>query len=123
MSSVYTEYFVIDDGCESQIVKDVGAVPPHIDGSILPQAFVVEAIHLSNLPALVISSDKRNSFGVPNLEGQQKQESLHGVVAAIDEVSHEEVIGVGALATHFKELFQVIELPMNISADLIGINE
>ena len=52
------------------------------------------------------------------LQCQQQQECFNRVVASIDEVAHEEVVGVGALAADLEELHQVLELTVNIAADL-----
>lgn len=112
-----TENFVVDNGGEGQVVKDVGAVSPHIDRAILSEALVIESIHLSDLSTLVISSDKSNSLWVSDLEGQEEEECLNGVVASIDEISHEEVICVWALATHFEKLLQIVELTMDITTN------
>lgn len=65
----------------------------------------------------MISSDKSDSLGVSHLEGQQEQERLDRVVASIDEIAHEQVVGVGALASHLEELHQVVELSVNVTAD------
>lgn len=51
-----------------EIVKYVRAVSPHVDRSILAQALVIETIHLSDLPALVIPSDERDPVGIPDLK-------------------------------------------------------
>jgi len=47
----------VDDGCERQVVKDLGAVAPDIDGAVLAQTLIIEAIYLSDLARLVISSN------------------------------------------------------------------
>ena len=66
------EYFVINDGGQWQKIKNFCAVPPNVNRSVFPKAFVVKAVNLRNLSALVISSDKCDSVSVPNLERQQK---------------------------------------------------
>lgn len=118
------EDFVINDGCKSQVVEDVCAVPPDIDGAVLSQALVVETIHLSDLSALVVASNQSDSLRVPHLEGQEEQECLHRVEASVDEVAHEQVVGVGALSAHFEELLEVVELAVYVTTDLtVGKNE
>ena len=66
----------------------------------------------------MISSDESDSLGVAHLESQQEQERLDRVVASIDEITHEQVVGVGALASNLEELHQVVELSVNVTADL-----
>ncbi len=88
-SSVYTEYLIVDNGCKGKVVEDVCAVSPDIDGTILSQTLVIEAINLCNLSALVISPDKGDALRVSHLEGKQEEESLHRVVPSIHEIAHE----------------------------------
>ena len=33
-SSMYTEYFVVDDSCKGKVVEDVRAVSPDVDGTV-----------------------------------------------------------------------------------------
>lgn len=68
---MHTEDFIINDSSESQVVKDICAVPPHIDATILPQALVVESVDLSNLPTLVIPSNQSDSFWVSDFQSKQ----------------------------------------------------
>ena len=83
-----------------QVVKHIAAVSPHIRASIFPMTLVIEAIHRCNLPGLMVPSYQRDSIWVSDLEAEEEHEALEGVEAAIDEVAHEEVIGVGNIATH-----------------------
>ena len=53
---------------------------------------------------------------VPDLDGQEKTDGLHTVVAAVHVVAHEEVVGVGTPPAHPEELQQVVELAVDISA-------
>ena len=43
---MHTEYLVVNDGGQCQIVKHFGAVLPHIDRAVFAQALVVKAVHL-----------------------------------------------------------------------------
>ena len=38
---------VVDQGCERKVVEEVCEVLPHVGVSVLPQALVVEAVHLA----------------------------------------------------------------------------
>jgi len=66
----------------------------------------------------VVSPDEGNAVGVPDLEGHEEQEGLDAVEATVHEVTHEEVVGLGALSSHIEELNQVVELTVNVSANL-----
>ena len=78
--------------------------PPNIDTSVLAQTFVVKAINLSNLSAFVVATDERDPIRVTYLEGEKKEEGLHGVVAPIDKVAEEEVVLVGTFASDLEQL-------------------
>jgi hypothetical protein len=62
--SVHTKNLSIDDGSEDQEVKDVAAGLPHGGVAVLLLAFFVEAIHLGDLPRLVVSADKDNAVRI-----------------------------------------------------------
>lgn len=49
------EDLIIDDGSQWEVIKDLCAIFPDIEASILPQALVVEAIDLCDLPRLVVA--------------------------------------------------------------------
>lgn len=57
----------INEGCEGQIVEYIAAVAPHVSIAILADAFVVEAVYLSNLSALVVSADQGNPVRITDL--------------------------------------------------------
>ena len=71
-----TENTIGYDSCHGQIVKRVREMLPHVGISILSQAFIVETIHLRNLPTLMVSSKDCNSISVPNLQSYQKSDSF-----------------------------------------------
>lgn len=52
------------------------------------------------------------------LQGQQQQESLNRVVAAIDKVAHEQVVCLGHIAPDFEQFFEIVELPVDVAAHL-----
>jgi hypothetical protein len=66
---VDTEHAVVYDGGKGKVVKDIGAVSPHVEGSILSKAFVVEAVDLSNLTAFMVSSDEGDEVRIAHFIG------------------------------------------------------
>ena len=77
-------------------------------------------LHLCDLSAFVVTSQDRNSVGESHLKGDKKGDSLDGVVAAIDVISHEQVVGVGGLSSDLEKLAQVMELTVDVTADCHG---
>ena len=94
-----TEDLAVDDGGEGEIVEYLCAISPDRDTAVLPETLVIEAVHLGDLSALVVSSDEINPVRIANLQSQQQQEGLHTVEPAVHEISHEEIVCVGNIAT------------------------
>ena len=63
-----------------------------------PAALTVEAVHLRDLPGLVVAAQQCDLVGPLGLERQQPGERLQAVVAAVHEIAQEHVVGVGNLA-------------------------
>ena len=66
----------------------------------------------------MVSSDESNSFWVPYFQSKQEKEGFNTVITSIDEVSHKEIVGIWAFTTNFKEFFQIVELTMDVTANL-----
>jgi len=54
------------------------------------------------------------------LQRNQQRHGFDAVVAAVDVVSHEEVVSVGRLASDLEQLHQVVKLAVDISAHRDG---
>jgi hypothetical protein len=66
-TTMNAENLIIDDSREGQIIKDLCAVAPYVDRTILSQALIVEAIDLGDLSAFMITSNQGDSFWVSHL--------------------------------------------------------
>lgn len=53
-----------------------------------------------------------------NLQSKKQEEGLNRVKSSIDKVTHEQVVGFWAIVSDLKQLFEVIELAMDITTDL-----
>lgn len=109
---------LVNERGQRQAVKDLCAVAPDIDASVLAQALVIETIRLSDLAALVVAADQRNLVRIPHFESQEQKECFNRIKASVNKVTHEEVVGPGALASHLEELHHIVELTMDVTADL-----
>ena len=74
-------------------------------------------LHLSDLSALVVSSEDSKSVFEANFKGNEKGHSFNRVVTTVDIVAHEQVISIGRLATNLEQLSEIMELSMDISAN------
>ena len=111
------ENVVVDDGGERHVVEELGAGAPDGDRLELAVAFVVEAVDLGDLPAFVVASDEGDAVGVSCFEEEEEQKSFDGMVAAVDEISHEDVGSGGNFAAEAEELEKVEELAVDVAAD------
>ena len=97
-------YLIFDEGGEGEVVEEVGEVSPYVCIAVLAEAFVVETIHLRDLAGLVVAAEDGDAVAVAQLERDEEGDGLDGVVAAVDVVAHEEVVGVGRVAADAEEL-------------------
>jgi len=93
------EYLVINQGSQGQEIKQVGEIPPDVCVAVFSKAFVVEAIHLGDLAGLVVAAEDGDAVPIAKFEGDEEGDGFDGVVATVDVVAHEEVVGVGGVAT------------------------
>ena len=84
---VRAEDLILDDSREGQMVEHVRDVLPHVRVAVLAQALVVEAVHLRDLPALVVTAEKRDAVGPSRLHRDDGANRLHRVVPSIDVVA------------------------------------
>jgi len=99
-STVEAEDAILDNGCERQEVEEGCEVLPDIGVSILPQALIIKAVHLSDLLALMIASQNCDTVWESDLEADEKGDCLDRVVSAIDVVSHEQIVVVRELTSN-----------------------
>lgn len=134
----------INNRGECEVIEDLAAVAPDVRGAVLALALVEEAVHLRDLPRLVVPPDERDPVGVAHFVREQQEEGLDGVEPAVDEVAcvcemggceqgrtgrkkreegrtHEEVVRVRTEPADLEELHHVPELTMYIPAYLQGI--
>jgi hypothetical protein len=67
------KYFVFNYSRQAQIIKNFRAISPYVDGAIFSKTFVIEAIYLGNLTALVVPANQSNTIGVSNLAYRIRQ--------------------------------------------------
>ena len=111
------EDLIVDDSCYGEEVEDLSKGSPDVERSILFDALVVESVDLGDESGLVVASEQSYSVSVPHLEGQQQEEGLNAVPAPINIITQKDVVGVGRIASYFEELKQVIQLPVDVTAD------
>jgi hypothetical protein len=71
-ATVDTEYLVVDDDRECEIVKHISEVVPNIGIAVLATAFSVKAVRLCHTSRLVVSADQVYAIGISKLETDEK---------------------------------------------------
>jgi len=116
-AAVHAEDLAVDDGRQTDVVEDFGAVLPDRDGAVLAQALVVEAVDLRDLARFVVAADERDAVRVADFEREEEKERFDAVEAAVDEVAQEEVVGLWHVAADAEQLLEVVELAVDVAAD------
>mmetsp|Transcript_2097 Transcript_2097/g.5610 ORF Transcript_2097/g.5610 Transcript_2097/m.5610 type:complete len:365 (+) Transcript_2097:114-1208(+) len=119
-AAVDAKNHAVDERRDREVVKDLAAVLPRVGRPVFSLAFVVEPVHLGDLPRLVVPPQKGDVRGVARLEAEEEGEGFERVVAAIHKVAHEDVIRGGHFAAGLDEVEEVVELPVDVTAHRHG---
>lgn len=88
------ENLSINEGGEREIVEEVSEVLPHIRIPVFAQTLVVESVNLRDLSRLMIATENSDSFTVSDFQSDKKRHRFNRVIAAIDVISHEQIVCV-----------------------------
>ena len=120
-AAVHGEDLLVDDGSDGQAVEAVGEGLPKLD-VVSPLALIVETVDAVDRGALVVTTENEEVLRVLDLVCEEQADSLQRLLATIDVVTEEEVVGLGGKAAIFEEPQQVVVLAVDISADLKGLS-
>ena len=67
------EDLIVNESGQGEVIEEISEELPHIGVAVLPQAFVVEAVNLSDLAGFVVSSQDGDALGISNLESDKKR--------------------------------------------------
>jgi hypothetical protein len=118
-TAVHAEYLLVDDSCNGHAIEALGEEFPQFD-VVSPLALVVEAIDPVDGGTLVVPTQQEEVQGVLDLVGQQQADGFQTLLASVDVVPQEDIVGIGREASIFEESQQVIVLAMDIPADFDG---
>jgi len=116
-SSMQAEDLIFHQRRQRQQIEQIREVLPDVGVAVFAEALVVEAVDLGDLPGLVVPSQNGHSVLEPHFVANQQCHRLHRVVASVNVVAHEKVVGVWGPASDSEELHQIVELPVDVSAD------
>lgn len=118
-TTVHGEDLLVDDSGDRKAIEAVGEGLPQLD-VVAALALVVEAVDTVDGRTLVVATQNEEVFGVLDLVGKQKADSLERLLASVNVITQEEVVGFGREATVLKEPQQIIILAVDVAADLDG---
>lgn len=119
---MHTDNLIINDSRAWKAIERVAKGLPELDTE--PTAtFVIKAINAINSGAFVISTQYKKVFGVLDLIGEQERDHLKGLLATINIIAQEEVVGFGGEPAVLEETEQIVELTVDVTADLDGGSE
>ena len=101
-AAVHGEDLLINDGGDGQAVEAVGESLPKLD-VVASLALVVETVDAVDGSTLVVTAENEEVLGVLDLVRQQKADGLERLLATVDVVTEEEVVGLGREATVLEE--------------------
>ena len=95
------EDLIFNGGWYRQALKDFSKTFPDEIGSIFFKALIIESIQFVDFSVLVVPP--QDSYSVLVLEFQQDdiEEGLHAIEAAVNVISHEQVIGILKLSRKY----------------------
>ena len=68
----------------------------------------------------MVATEDEKVLGVLDLVCEQEADDLEGLLAAVDIVAQEEVVGLGGEATVFEQAEQIVVLAVDVTTDLDG---
>ena len=113
-TAVHAKNLVVDEGCDGHAVENILEFFPDADG-VAALALVVEAVDAVDLTALVVAAQQEEVFLELDLVGEEQDNCLERILAAVNVVSQEEVVGLGWEPSVLKESQKVRELAMSVT--------
>lgn len=113
--SVDAHDLVVNERGDAHAVEHIHQVLPSVGVSVLLHALIVETVHLRDLSSLVVASQEGDAIRVTGLQSEEQLDGFYTEVAAVHVVSHENVFGVGHVASDAEQLLQIVELTVNVA--------
>lgn len=95
---MHGEDLLIDDGGNGQAVEAVGESLPQLD-VVSSLALIVETVDAVDRGTLVVAAENEEVLGVLDLVGEEQADGLERLLATVDIVTKEEVVGLGRETT------------------------
>jgi hypothetical protein len=114
---VHGEDLLVDDSSDGQAVETIGECLPQLD-VVSALALVVKTVDTVDRSTLVVTAEDEEVLRVFDLVCEEQANCLKRLLATVDVVAEEEVVGLRREAAILEKSQQIIVLAVNISANL-----
>lgn len=116
-ATMHGEDLLVDDGGNGQAVEAVGEGLPQLD--VIPSlALIIETVDAVDTSTLVVTAQNKEVLGVLDLVGEEQADGLERLLATVDVVTKEEVVGLWREATVLEQTEEIVVLAVDVTADL-----
>ena len=116
-TAVHGEDLLVDDGGNGQAVEAVGEGLPQLD-VVSSLALIVETVDAVDRGTLVVTAEDEEVLGVLDLVGEEQADGLERLLATVDVITKEEVVGLRRETTVLEQTQEVVVLAVDITTDL-----
>lgn len=120
-TTVHGEDLLVDDSGDGKAVEAVGEGLPQLD-VVTTLALIVEAVDAVDRSTLVVAAEDEEVLGVLDLVREQEADGLERLLATVDVVTEEKVVGLRGETTVLEQTQKIVVLPVNIAANLEGLS-
>ena len=114
---MHAENFLIDQSSHRQSIENITENLPKSDG-VSSLTLVIESINTVDLSTLVIASQKEEVLRILDFVAEKKGNGLDWLLASVDIVSEEEVVGLWWESPIFENPKKIVILTVHVSTDL-----
>ena len=118
-SSVHAKDLLVNDSGDGKAVKAISESLPKLN-VVSSLTLIIEAVYAVNRGTLVVSAQQEKVLRVLDLVREQEADGFQTLLATVDIVTEEEVVGIGRESSVLEQTKEVIVLPMNITHDFDG---
>lgn len=116
-TAMHGEDLLVDDCSDGQAVEAISECLPELN-VVPPLALVIEAIDTVDGGTFVVTTENKEVFRIFDLVRKEEADGLKRLLATVDVVSEEEVIGFRREATVFEKTQEIVVLAVNVTTDL-----
>jgi len=116
-TTMHGENLLVNDRGNREAVEAIRECLPQLN--VVPTlALIIKSVDPIDRGAFVVASQDEEVLRILDLVGQKEADGFQRLLAAVDVVSKEEVVGLGREAAILKEPKEIIVLAVDVTADL-----